>query len=62
MTNNEIMLGKKLFARVDAVYNEHPEYKIFNRRMDRYEKFVSEMMEKYGCSRENIVKQIHRSR
>lgn len=59
MTDKEIRIGKILFAKTNSIYGVHPEYRSFNRHMDRYEKFVTDMMEKYNTSRENIVRQIH---
>lgn len=62
MTEREIALGNMIFQRVKNVYNAHPEYKELNKqikRIDRYEKFVTEMMKKYNKSRNTIVAQIH---
>jgi len=58
MTTKEILLGKKLFNKVNNIYDKHPEYKKFNLNTDRYQEFVNKMAEKYGTSKENIINQI----
>lgn len=59
MTDKEIIIGRTLFEKTNSIYGSHPEYRNFNTHMNRYEKFVIEMMEKYNTNRENIVRQIH---
>ena len=58
MTAKELMVGRVLYYRVNSIYGMHPEYKKLNAGVDRFEKFVIDMSEKYNLSRSQVISQI----